>query len=77
MVVLYFSCNFDVVVQGGELCLTMLPSCPEVSYPFMQFLCHFMKFKVKRGINKCMYLATLNGSIVQPTHRFNNLPRLQ
>ena len=22
MVVLYFSCKFDVVVQGGELCLT-------------------------------------------------------
>ena len=25
MVVVYFSCNFDVVVQGGELCLPMAP----------------------------------------------------
>ena len=30
MGVLYFSCNFDVVVQRGEPCLSMLPSWPEV-----------------------------------------------
>ena len=26
MIVLYFSCNVDVVVQGGKLCFPMLPS---------------------------------------------------
>ena len=30
MVVLYFSCNFDVVVRRGEPCLPMLPSWLEV-----------------------------------------------
>ena len=29
MVVLYFSCNFDVVVRRGEPCLLMPPSGPE------------------------------------------------
>ena len=30
MIVLYFSCNFDKVVQRGEPCLPTLPSWPEV-----------------------------------------------
>ena len=30
MIVLYFSCNFDVVVWEGELCFPMPPSWPEV-----------------------------------------------
>ena len=30
VVVLYFSCHFDVVVQEGEPCIPMLPSCLEV-----------------------------------------------
>ena len=34
--VLYFICNFDVVLQGGEPCLPMLPSRPEV-FPHITF----------------------------------------
>ena len=42
MVVLYFSCNFDVVVWRGEPCLPTLPLWPEVTLLF--YLNSFIKF---------------------------------
>ena len=35
MVVLHFSCNFDVVVGGGELCLPMPPPWLEICKPLL------------------------------------------
>ena len=35
MVILYFSCDFDVVVQGGELCLPVLPMLTRNPYPIL------------------------------------------
>ena len=36
MIALYFSCNFDMVVQEGELNLPMLPSWQEVEKLFLK-----------------------------------------
>ena len=45
MVVLYFSCDFDVVVQRGEPSLSMPPSCVSV----ILFLKDFIHLFLERG----------------------------
>ena len=54
MVVLHFSCNFDVVVQRGEPCLTMSPSWPEALTIFKCTLQHYSLYA---------HCCTVNGSL--------------
>ena len=80
MVVLYFSCNFDVAVQGEEPCLPMQPSCSKVIISlniiiiFKFFISHLdFKYSCLIIVFVCVYLALISRISVDGLSPFHSV----
>ena len=66
MIVLYFSCNFDVSVWGGELCFPTLPSWPEVppQVRIVLLLGLPLKGQILKFIAKCLFTVFITNFLL-------------